>query len=142
MTKTFLKKAITLLSSLSLVTLFLLYRVGAFDKSPLNDQAALQSSHNGGNINPSTIDTTGPKRDSTKLLMLSSSKVLILTDKKPTFLDSLKKKPAKYKYPKSETEILSSSKSAIIFKPQQTIEFNIDSFKLKYDSLNIKRKKE
>jgi hypothetical protein len=141
MTKSFIKKGLTLLSSLSLVILFLLYRVGTFDKSDLSSQASLQTSHNGGNINPSTIDTPSAKKDSVKPLMLSSSKVLILADKKPTFLDTLKKNPFKYRYPKSETEILSSSKSAIIFKPQQTRNLNLDSFKVKYDTIKTKNKK-
>lgn len=141
MIKPFLKKAITLLSSLSLVILFLSYRVGTFDTTSLNDKPALQTSHNDGNITPSPIDTTKPKNDSVNPLMISSSKVLILTDKKPTFLDSSRQKLLKYKYPKSETEILSSSKSAIIFKPQQTYKINLDSFKLKYDTLKTKKQK-
>jgi hypothetical protein len=141
MTKSYFIKGLTLLSSLSLVTLFLLFRIGAFDKPSFSNQNSFQTSHNGGNINPLSIDTIKSKKDSIKPLMFSSSKVLILTDKKPTFLDSLKKKPTRYKYPKIETEILSSSKSAIIFKPQQTFKLNLDSFKLKYDTLKAKKKK-
>lgn len=138
MTKLFLKKGLTLFSSLSLVILFLLYRVGAFEKLFLSNPTGLQTSHNGGNINTSTIDTTKLGKDTVKPLMLSSSKVLILTDKKPAFSGSLKNS-FKDKYPKKETEILSSSKSAIIFKPQPTGQLNIDSIKLKYDTLKAKK---
>ena len=140
MTNAFFRKVITLLSSLSLVTLFLLYRVGTFDT--LNNLPALQSSHNGGSINQSTIDTTKLKKDSNKPMMLPSSKVIILTDKKPTIIDSLEKKPAKNKYTKGESEILSSSKSAIIFKPEKTTKNNPDSFNLKRDTLKPEKKKE
>jgi hypothetical protein len=140
MTNAFFRKVITLLSSLSLVTLFLLYRVGTFDT--LNNSPVLQSSHNGGSINQSTIDTTKLKKDSNSPMMLPSSKVIILTDKKPTFIDSLEKKPAKIKYTKGESEILSSSKSAIIFKPEKTTKINPDSFNLKRDTLKPEKKKE
>ena len=139
MTTSFLKKALTLFSSLSLVALFLLYRVGTFDNLSLINHTSLQTSHNGGNINPSAIDTTKYKKDGTKPLMLSSSKSLILTEEKPAFVNSPKKKTFTYKYPKSETEILSSSKSLIIFKPQKSFEPRVDSFKSKYDTLKNKQ---
>jgi hypothetical protein len=135
-----LKKAFTLFSSLSLVTLFLLYRIGAFEEPSSINQTSLQISHNGGNINPSNIDTTIPKKDSTEPLIFPSSKVIILTDRKPSFLDSLRRKPFTYKYPKSETEILGSSKSGIVFKPQPIFRLNLDSFRINYDSLKLKMK--
>lgn len=151
MTKSYFKKGFALISSLSLVTSFLLYRIGTFDKLSINNQSSLYTSHNGGNINPSTIYTTKPGEvfiTPITPLMLSSSKSMILTDKKPTFIDSLKKNRADYKYPKSENEILCSSKSAIIFKPKQTLifkpkqTFNFNEYlKLKYDTLNTKKKK-
>lgn len=141
MAKSSFKKGITLLSSLSLVTLFLLYRIGAFDKSFLSSQGSLLTSHNGGNIISSSMDTTKSKKDNTKPLMLSSSKVLILTDIQPNLLDSLKKKPATYKYPKREIEILSSSKSTIIFKPKQIFKITLDSLNLKYDTSKTTKKK-
>ena len=135
MTKTYLVKGLTLFSSISLVTVFLLYRTGVFEKVLINDKTTLHARDSGGNINPTTIDTAKTKKDSVNPLMFSSSKVLILADRKPTFLDSLKKNLPKYKYPKSEAAILSSSKSVIIFKPQENIKFNPDSLKLWRDSI-------
>jgi hypothetical protein len=137
-----LKKVLTLLSSITLVTLFLLYRVGYFDNASLLNQSEFQSSHNGGTVTSTPNNPLKPKKDTSKQLMLSSSKVLILTDKKPIFLDSLKNKSNKTKYPKNETEILSSSKSAIIFKPQPQKKVNIDSLIFKSDTLKNKKKKE
>jgi uncharacterized membrane protein len=142
MTRSFLKKGLTLLSSLTLVTLFLLYRTGIFDRSLLNNQNSLQTSHNGGTINPGGINKTKNRKDSIDPLLFSSSKVMILTDKTPNYVDSIRKFSAKYKYQKNETEILSSSKSSIIFKPKQTSKFNPDSFFLKYDTSKMKKKKE
>ncbi len=139
MKKLYLIKLITLLSSISLVTVFLLYRVGFFENLTIGEQNNLQTSHNGGKFNSLKVNTIENKKDSSKSLMLSSSKFMILTDKKSTFLDSLKKKSLKNKYPNNPTEILSSSKSAIIFKPKQS--FNLDSFRIKLDSLKAKKKK-
>lgn len=132
MTKSSLQKKLTLLSSVSLVTLFLLYRTSAFDNASLNNKTALQTSHNGGSINAIISDTTQPGKDTTHPLMLSSSKVLILTDKT---LYSLKEKPAKNLFPKTEADILSSSKSSIIFRPEQPFKPGPDTIKRNYDSL-------
>jgi hypothetical protein len=139
MKKSSLTKVLTILSSLILVTLFLLYRIGIFDESNASTGSNLQWSPNGGNINSTSTDSSKTKKDSTKPLMLSSSKVLILTDKEPSLLDSLKKQPAKPAYPRNEKEIFSSSKSVIVFKPKK--DPKMDSLMRKYDSLKTKRKR-
>ena len=131
-------KGVTLFSFLILITTFLLHRVGKFDTIPTNERSSLQTSCSEGIINTSQGDTLGPKNDSLQKLMLPSSKVVILTDKKYSFPDSTKKK-TRTSYPRpKKVEMMSSSKSGIIFKPGHDIKFNPDS--LSYDTTKMKGK--
>lgn len=132
MQKSYFIKAFILLSFISLITLFLLYRTGKFDKYVLNERSELQSSPNGGFIPSNKKDTTKSKNYFADKLRLSSSKFIILSDKTPSFLDSAKKRiKLPYIQPPNE-QMMSSSKSAIIFtpitfKPLKSIRFLIDS---------------
>lgn len=137
MRKTSLQKIATLFSSATLVVLFLLYRTGSFDNTSTSNN--LQTSHNGGLVKSTILDTA--KKSRPKPTMLSSSKTIILTDKTPSYWDSINK-PKKKQSTLKETSILSSTKSAIIFSPKfDDNNINIDSLlKLKKDTIRNKRK--
>jgi hypothetical protein len=116
-------KPLTLTGFIFLITIFLFYRTGKFDVYLTAEKTSLQTSHNGGTIKPDKID-------STQKLRFSSSKVLILTDKKPLLFDTtkIKKKPDSLELKK--LYLMSGSKSGAIFTTP-LLSNNIDSlFKL------------
>lgn len=138
MTKVTFLKAITLFSSVSLVTLFLMYRTGVFDET---DIASLQSSPNGGSMNNSIVnDTTPPKKDSTNPLRLSSSKVLILTDEERASLEiaRLIADSTKDKAEQKPPAMFYGTKSGAVFKPKFD---SSNSFKFRYDTSKKHKKK-
>lgn len=139
MTNSKFRKGLTILSSLTLMICFLLYRTGKFDKYFTNKNITIQSSPNGGAANSSYIDTSIKKKDSADKLLLSSSKSIILTDQRQTRLDSLK---SLFKDSLTEQErlLLYSSKSGIIFKPDETVHIRPDSLGHLHDSIKIKHK--
>lgn len=121
-----LVKGLTLLIFVVLITLFLLYRTGKFDTYLTNSESFLQAIPTSSNQS----DTSKPKMDSSQKLMMSSSKVLILTDKRTRFSDSIKNTLKSDTFRLKEQVIMSSSKSAIIFKPPTANKRNLDSLKL------------
>jgi len=146
MRKSNLIKGMTLLSAVSFVTIFLLYRVGKFDH--YFSSTSLQTSTNGGAMSSNYIDTI-PKIDSTQKIMLSSSKSIIIIDQKRyRFIDTLKTKKTRVLYfdptkTKPTEVIMSSSKSGKIFSPIESpaiyVPVYIDS--ITYDTLLRKFKK-
>jgi hypothetical protein len=137
MQQTKLTKGLTLLSFVTLISAFLLYRVGWFDRYLQNNNSAIQTSHNGGTINTPQNDTLKPIKDTTQKLLLSSSKSVVLTDRKYGFIDSYLVKKKYIKPKPAKTEMLSSSKSAIIFHPDEP-SINLDS--IIRESIKIKLK--
>lgn len=134
-------KGLTLLSFAFCITTFILYRVGQYDEYLISGKSPFQTSHNGGTITTSQNDSLKIRKDSIQKLMLSSSKVLILTDKKFPFFDTVKWKKNKVdKFKSKNIEMLSSSKSAIIFKPKENFKLNLDSIKLDTTKSKIKFK--
>jgi len=119
-------KGLTLLSFAFFIIVFLLYRIGKFDMYLKNEKSSLQTNP----IFSNQSDTSKPKMDSSQKLMMSSSKVLILTDKRTGFSDSIKNTLQSDTFRLKEQVIMSSSKSAIIFKPPTTNKRNLDSLKL------------
>lgn len=130
-------KALTLFSFAFFIVSFLLYRMGKLDDLMPGKKASLQTSPNGGSINVNTTktDTTKPlKKDSTERLRFPSSKSMVIIDKKkPARPDSTKKNEKKKL---KEFEIMSSSKSALIFRPDVKL-----SDSLKIDSLKKQKVK-
>lgn len=138
-------KGITLVSSVSLVTLFLMYRSGSFYPVAERDTATLQASPNGGVVQSNNTDSTPPVKDPREALRMSSSKLLILTDGTNRFIDSIIKASEKpIKLSKKDLKLLSSSKSAAVFSTDDTgFRLYTDSLRLKlnYDSMIPKKKR-
>ena len=141
MIQSLIRKAVALFSSVSLVILFLLYRVGGFDQAFSNASTHLQTSHNGGAINGMARDTIRRPKDSIDHLLLSSSKVLILTDQKLTFPDSLKNLHDNPSISKKEIDMMSSSKSSIIFNPHSRLKISLGNKPLYFDSTRSVKKR-
>ena len=117
----FFFKGLTLLGFVLLLTTFLLYRTGNFDVIIKNGLSPLQTSPNGAAINAAKADTLKPKNDTLEKLRLSSSKSIILIEKKPTYFDSIKNKYKRGNNKVKERELLPGSKSAYIFRPRSSI---------------------
>jgi len=133
-----LVKALTLLSFTFLISVFLLYREGRFNKYLLNESSSLQTSHNGGTITSNQGDSTKAKKDSLPQLLLSSSKSIILIDKKRGGT-GVTPKNLRQPVHKPVTEIMSSSKSTTIFRPALPLIIVNDSpIYFRYDT--VKRK--
>lgn len=130
MRQSILTKAFTLLCFASLIIIFLLYRVGKFDNVLANEAPAMLTSANGGGIAANSLDTSITINDSLQRLMLSSSKSIVLIDKTRKPIDSAKKKVHLDTLRKRQIELMSSSKSTILFKsssPQIPLKLNVDS---------------
>ncbi|NOT51148.1 MAG: hypothetical protein HOP10_07705 [Chitinophagaceae bacterium] len=126
------KKILALLSFVTLITAFVLYRAGVFDKYLTSNSYSIQSSPNGGALNNKT-DTLPPKKDTTKKtpIMFSGSKSgpivtsedfkAILTDS-TLRLDSLQRKKIDsiMRSQKKIPVIMPSSKSGPVFTPEKT----------------------
>ncbi len=133
-----LTKSFALLSFLFLITTFLLYRMGKFDIYLPASQTDLQPSHNGGKVNYKKKDSVILKVDSAQMQLLSSSKSMVVTDRKFIFFDTVKNKSKFKPIPVKSPVFMSSSKSGHII-PASTIYFNPDS--IKYDKKKISKKK-
>ena len=130
MNSRFFFKGLTLFGFVFLLTSFLLYRTGKFDSIINNSLSPLQTSPNGAAINAANADTLKPKNDTLEKLRLSSSKSIVLIEKKSTYFDSIKNKYKRDNNRVKEKELLPGSKSAYIFRPRHSI---VDS--LRKDSL-------
>lgn len=113
-------KALVLLSSGTLVTLFLLYRNGALDNYFAAEDDPLQTSPNGGPFNALGTDTTIKPKLDTNFVLIPSSKSMVLIDKrtnKPVPDSLLKKKPVTDTAPR--TRMIGGSKSVMIIDPKK-----------------------
>jgi len=146
----------TLLVFLFFITAFVLYRAGTFDKY-LSSESSVQTSPNGGNVSTGGIDTL-PKttKDSShsQRLMLSSSKSLVLIDRKLSLSDSISLKrtidsandlrkrimlsssKSGHVISADDPFFMPSSKSGPVFVPRKKIEppvikYNRDSLRLR-----------
>ncbi|HYF30580.1 MAG TPA: hypothetical protein VD993_05645 [Chitinophagaceae bacterium] len=90
MSRSKLIKWIVLANFIFWIGAFLLYRSGYLDSYIFNDNAAYQSSANGGVVNPE--DTIPAKKDSLPKIRMSSSKSFVMTDKMPQRKDTVKPK--------------------------------------------------
>jgi hypothetical protein len=135
MSKLSFKKGLVLLSSVSLVTVFLLYRTGSFDKPDMVELPLVQA-------NPAENDTIKPK-DTVVPLRLSSSKVIILSDYHKQERDSIarKRKISKPLQPQKPV-MFSGSKSGRVFQPGTFVIPDIDSLKVGFDSIHAPKKKQ
>jgi hypothetical protein len=131
-------KSLTLLSFMFLITTFLLYRMGKFDTYLPGSQTDLQSSPNGGTVNSQKKDSVIIKADSAQLQILSSSKSMIVTNRKYVFFDTAKNKSKFKPVPVRSPVIMSSSKSGHIF-PTPIIYHKPDT--IKFDIKKISKKK-
>lgn len=127
-------RALALLSSGTLVIIFLMYRTGELDRY-LFPEPEWQTSPNGGPIgNKINRDTTIlPKKDSVPV-HLYSSKSMIVVDKlpkQPKFPDSLfkPKKPVDSSLAPTQTPMIPGTKSAIIIDPKRFKQKRKDSTK-------------
>ncbi len=117
-------KAATLILFISLIGAFLLYCTGKLDKYFSPEKRSLQTSPNGGTINSVKKDTlVRPNMDSLEKLRMYSSKSMTLVD--PKLFDTpltWKKAPRKTKStnPRKQPEVMSSSKSLILIKPDES----------------------
>ncbi len=119
-----IKKAFVLLSFVTLVTAFVLYRAGVFDKYINPADASIQSSPNGGTMNNNSTDTLSPqKKDSAYAERLKS-----IREGKPVKKNTTKETPIMW----------SGSKSAHIITPIDFKPFFPDSTK-RLDSSQIKK---
>ena len=114
-------KGLTLLGFIFLLTLFLFYRTGKFDAIINNSLSPLPTSPNGAAMNVAKADTLKPKNDTLEKLRLSSSKSIVLIEKKSTYADSIKNKYKRDNKKVKEKELLPGSKSAYIFRPRDSI---------------------
>jgi hypothetical protein len=120
-------KILALIIFISLISAFILFRMGKFNDYFYRESSIVQASNNSEVIAVNKTDTISPQRpDSINNIIMSSSKSIVLIDKNRHYLDTSgrKKKPAPIKL--SKTEMLSSSKSAIMIDPSK-INLNIDS---------------
>ena len=126
-------KGLTLLSFLSLISIFILYRMDKLNGFFKSEASPIQTSPNGGAVNTAKADTMKPSTiDSLRRLRMSSSKSILIFDKKPNLFDTIKRK---YKPSTNKTEtplMFSGSKSGPIIR-RDDIRFLLDS--LKKDSL-------
>jgi hypothetical protein len=122
MTRSNFIKPLTIFSSLSLVTLFLLYRTGFFVNDPQHIHSSLQTSPNGGTIQTAAADTL--KKDSTKKLLFPSSKSMPLPlPSLPTVSD-----PKYLLIPPKEIQLMTGSKSGAVVYRDTLFKKILDSF--------------
>jgi len=121
MKKAALIKIFTLLSSVGLVTIFLLYRTGYFEDEKRNPGKELAQTAPLANM----PDTSG--KDSVEMSMLSSSKSFILPSKDLLIIKTLKKKDSIPAKKKKDPVMFSSSKSLISITIDSTSPISIDS---------------
>ena len=127
-------KPLALVSSVSLVITFLLYREGYFDDHPLKRQPGLSSSPNSGTVGVNNTATSVPRpKDSNRVIRLSSSKSMVVTDE----LNLHPGEQVDTQVSRRKSEFLSSSKSGIVLNEQQVKA--LDSLFKRRDSVRSKK---
>ncbi|MCW3083950.1 MAG: hypothetical protein JWP12_1316 [Bacteroidetes bacterium] len=125
-------KGLTITVFVTLIAAFILYRAGYFDNYLYHESADLQTSPNGGTISQHSKDSLSFSKDSLprKKVMFSSSKSAVVTDNIDFSADQKKKFGDTAKANQGELQIMSSSKSAVIFHPKPELQI-VDSVLLK-----------
>ncbi len=124
-------KTIAFVNFIGLLSLFLLYRNGSFDKYLYNETNTIITSPNGGTPVKTNKDASTSNTDSLNNLRLSSSKSAIIFDPIKRNKDSIAfKKDSINKILINEKMLMYGSKSGIIIDPK----------KIHIDSLSSKRK--
>ena len=119
-------KGLALLSSLFLVTLFLLYRAGKLGEPFMKGDSNWQSNANNEVLSANLTDTIPDAKDSTiPRLMMPSSKSMILTE--PETSDRKKKRDSARL--KKKNLMMGSSKSGRMFVTEDEIDVRRDSSK-------------
>lgn len=128
-------KGIALLNFIVLITVFLLYRNGSFDRYMYGSNERNLTSPNGGTPAKVSKDSIPQKYDSLQSLRMSSSKSIVIMDER-----KLKTEAAKIKFDSSkiglkseEKRIMYSSKSGLIVEPKS---FPFDSSKIKQNKIS------
>jgi hypothetical protein len=133
MSYTPLIKGLVLISFVSLISIFILYRMDRLNAFFKSEPSHIQASPNSDAFDSAKADTMQPSTiDSLQKLRMSSSKSILIFDKNPNLLDTIKRK---YKPSANKNEnplMFSGSKSGPIIR-QGDIRFFLDS--LKKDSL-------
>lgn len=131
------KKVLALLSFVTLITAFVLYRAGVFDKYINGGDPSFQSSPNGGAMNNNVADTIPQKKDSGSVKMDSvkidpimwsgskSGRIILPSDLKIAAPDSTKqldsaqqkKIDSIVRAQKTEKVLMVSTKSGPVFRP-------------------------
>lgn len=130
-------KGIALLNFIVLITVFLLYRNGSFDRYIYGSNERNLTSPNGGTPAKVSKDSTSKESDSLRNLRLASSKSMIIVDERKLRTDAVYIKPDTTKpgLKPEEKRLMYSSKSGKIVDPK-SIPF--DSSKVKQIKLTKK----
>jgi len=116
-------KGLALTSSTVLVLCFLCYRAGLFTNF-INPAAHIQTSPNGSTVHSSGIGKAPKPWDSvTRRRTLPSSKSIVIADWKKAPPVNLGKPKFKPGVALTEQQIMSSSKSAILFRPADSTKY-------------------
>lgn len=137
MKKSKIFKVIALVNFIALLTVFLLYRNGSFDRYIFNDANNNFTSPNGGVGAKNNNDSTKVKTDSLLRQRMSSSKSLVIIDNVKLKDDTTKSKKDAVRIQRKQEPIrmMSGSKSGAIIEPKL---FNVDSM---YIELRPQKKK-
>lgn len=137
MTQSKLIKGLVLMSSSFLVIAFLCYRSGLFANF-VNSDTGLQTSPNGSSIQAnSVVKLTKPNDSVQARKMLPSSKVMVMADwKNPP--SNPGKQNLKPRVLLTEQQIMSSSKSAIMFRQVDSTKYNFNKYKKDTNTSTLK----
>jgi hypothetical protein len=121
MKKSKILKFIALVNFIALLTVFLLYRNGSFDRYIFNDTNNNFTSPNGGVGAKNNKDSTKVKTDSLLRQRMSSSKSLVIIDNVKLKVDTTKPKKdtANIKRKDKQTRMMYSSKSGAVIEPNR-----------------------
>ena len=130
-------KFIAVVNFIALLTVFLFYRNGSFDRYLYNNTDNNFISPNGGVVAKSNKDSSKVKTDALQRQRISSSKSIVITDNVKFKADTTKPKKdtARIKQKQEPIRMMSGSKSGAIIEPKL---FNADSM---YIELRPRKKK-
>jgi hypothetical protein len=137
MTKKTIFKGIALINFIVLITVFLLYRNGSFDRYIYGANERNLTSPNGGTPAKVSKDSATKKMDSLALLRLSSSKSIVVMDERKLRIETMKLQldSTKIRSGTEEKRLMYSSKSGLIVDRKSLF---ADSSKIKQDKTKKK----
>lgn len=132
-------KGIALLNFIILITVFLLYRNGSFDRYIYGANERNLTSPNGGTPAKVSKESTSKETDSLQNLRMASSKSMIIVDERKLRTDAIfiKLDTTKPSLKPEEKRLMYSSKSGMMVEPKS---FPFDSSKVKQIKLTKKNK--